>query len=113
MNFIKFTVNEEQWVAYVVSDADHVIAAEDSAAETDFHKREVYFRRGDLSLTDVKHELFHVFFGYTFTRTAGLTPDQMEEVAAELFAERSDRIIALSTELFEQLRTLRDEEDEK
>jgi len=113
MNFVKFVVNEEQWIAYVISDADHVIAAEDSAAETDFHKREIYFRRGDLSLADVRHELFHVFFGYTFTRTAELTPNQMEEVAAELFSERSDRIITLSNELFAQLKSLRDEEDEK
>jgi len=113
MNFVKFTVYEEVWCAYVVSDVDHVIAAEDSAAETDFHKREVYFRRGDLSITDVLHEMWHIFFGYTFTRTANLTPDQMEEVAAEMFAERSSRIIALSNELFEQLKALRDEEDEK
>ena len=113
MNFHKFKVNEDDWVAYVVSDSDHVIAAESSAAETDFHKREIYFRRGDLSLSDVRHELHHVFFGYTFTRTAELDPDQMEEVAAELFAERGELMSSLAEELFEKLKTMRDVEDAK
>jgi hypothetical protein len=113
MNFHRFNVNEDSWSAYLITDEDHVIAEEDSAAETDFHKREIYFRRGDLSLADVRHELYHVFFGYTFTRSATLSPGQMEEVAAELFAERGERISQLAVEIFEQLKAMRDVEDEK
>lgn len=103
-----FKIYDETWNAYLVDDNDDVIADADSAAETDFDKKEIYFRSGDLSLIIVWHELFHAFVGYSYIQTASLTQYQMEEVSCEIFAYRWETIVKLGETIYKEMDKVRD-----
>lgn len=109
-DFFTFTVNEDKWHCYLVSDEDNVIVDEDSMAETDFSKKEIYVRSGDVTLEVLLHETWHIFFGYTCSATADLTHHQTEELSAELFAMRGQRILDCAKEVYDKLKQLKYQE---
>jgi hypothetical protein len=108
MEYFSKTIYDDKWTFYIVDDDDDVIADEGNEAETDFDKREIYFRKEGVKLVTVKHELFHLFFSYTFTDTANLEQIQVEEIACEIYSHQSEKIDALSKEVYEELVKLRD-----
>lgn len=111
MNYFTTKVYDDTWTIYVVDENDNVIADETSEAETDFEKSEIYFRPEGIKLTTVRHELWHLFFHYTFTTTASLAALEMEEVSAELFCYQADKILKLADEVYSELVKLRDQKD--
>lgn len=106
--FFRYTINEDKWQIYLIDDDDNVIADEDAGAETDFEKQEMYFRKSDLTLEIVMHELFHVYFGYLYLRhTQDIELSDIEEIMAALFAAKAQRIIQRSEEIYKKLIELR------
>lgn len=108
MKYFQRTIYEDIWTIYLSEEGDNVVIDEGSEAETDNELKEVYFRKNDLKLTTVRHEMFHLFFSYTFTNTAQLDNIQMEEIAAELFTYQGKKIDKLSEEVYSELVKLRD-----
>ena len=109
MDFFKYTINEDEWTIYLIDDDDMVISDEDTAADTDFSKKELYFRKGDLALNIVMHELWHVYFGYCYlTDTSELSLSDMEEISAALFSDKGIRMIDRSKDMYNKLLELRE-----
>jgi hypothetical protein len=111
MEYFTKTICEDKWTFYLVDDDDNVIADEDAEAETDLEKQEVYFRREGVTLKTVKHEVWHIYMGYTYTDTANLDSLQTEEVSAQLYSNKDDKMRELSEEIYQKLVKLRDQED--
>jgi hypothetical protein len=51
-------------------------------------------------LQKVRHEVFHAFYNCSFTESADLSPLQVEECLAEMFANFGTEMIELSNKLF-------------
>lgn len=109
MTNFTFKIFDDIWNAYLIDDEDNIVASEDSAAETDFEKQEIYFRSGDLTEIVVLHELFHAYIGYTYTENAQLSQIQMEEVCCTLFSMRHKQIIELAVDVYAELLKIRNE----
>jgi hypothetical protein len=108
IQFIRRTFNEDVWNLYLVDDNDEVIADPDAAAETDFPKKEIHFRRGDLDEEVVAHELWHVYINYCYLAHTSISVEDLEEVSAALFADKGERIIQRAKEVHKALKELRD-----
>ena len=76
----------------------------DSTAFVDFHKRTVWFRPGQADLINIRHELWHIFFESTHTESAGLSPEQVEETSASMFASKVEVMVYLSNQIYEGLK---------
>jgi len=111
--YFKVSIMGDDWTMYLVDDDDAVIAGEDSGAETDPETKEIYFRRGEVTIQTILHELWHAYFSYTHTNTAGLDENQMEEVSAELFAYNAIKILDQANNVYKQLIELRDNNGSK
>jgi hypothetical protein len=108
MKYISRVIYDDTWFIYLSEEKDDVVIDEGSEAETDFELKEIYFRKSELKLSTVRHEIWHLFYGYTFTNTADLDSLQMEEVTAELFAYQGKKIDKLADEIYNELLQLRD-----
>ena len=108
MKYISKTIYDDHWTIYLSEEGDNVVIDEGSEAETDSELKEMYFRKSELKLSTVRHEVFHLFFGYTFTASANLDNVQVEEVTAELFAYQGKKIDKLADEIYTELRKLKD-----
>lgn len=114
MDFFTININEDAWNIYLTPDDDNVISDEDSAAETHFSNKEIFFRAGDLSLRNVKHELWHVHFGYCYlSDTTDITLEDMEEISAAMFSDKGEKIINKAKEIHEKLLELRSNDEAK
>jgi hypothetical protein len=108
MKYISRVIYDDTWFIYLSEEKDDVVIDEGSEAETDFELKEIYFRKSELKLSTVRHEIWHMFYSYTFTNTADLDSLQMEEVTAELFAYQGKKIDKLADEIYTELRKLKD-----
>lgn len=111
MEFIKYTFNEDEWCIYLVDDEDNDLT--DGQAEVLFDKKEIYIKKGDLKLSVVKHELWHLYFAYCYTQDAGLDYGQLEEVSASLFEDKGEKIIEKAKDIYKKLKVLRDAKKEE
>ncbi len=110
MDFFQVTINEDLWTIYCVPDEDHVIVDEDSAAQTDFRNKEIYFRKGYITLLNVKHEVCHAYFGYLYLAdTTEIWIGDLEEIMCAFFADRSDKIVNCSNEIYTKLKGILNE----
>lgn len=114
MDFFKYTINEDEWNIYLTDDDDNVVSEEGSAAETDFDSKEIHFRRGEVELRTVMHELWHVYFGYCYLDdTTELSLGDTEEITATMFADKAEKIIARAKDIHNKLLELRDKPNEQ
>lgn len=112
MSFFQKEINGDVWTFYVVPDDDEVIA-EGSAAETDFVNKEVHFRRDAINITNVRHELYHVYASYLYLAdTNEITIADYEEISAAMFADRGKRMLEMSDFILQKLQEIRDNEDQ-
>lgn len=79
---------------------------DEEAAVTLTGLNKVIFNIDELSLTIVKHELWHCFRSSLCTHAAKLSSDQEEEISAELFAVHGDYIIRMSRQLYKSLKNM-------
>lgn len=107
MDFIKETVGYDEWTIYLI-DADDDVLGLDADAEVLFEKKEIYFRRNELRLNVVLHELWHVYFGYCYLSDASLDMHQCEEISSSLFADRGEGIVIKGKDIYNKLKSLRD-----
>lgn len=108
MDFIKYTINEDEWTIYLTEDDDDVSIDETSGAEVMFPQKEIYFRRSDLKQHIVLHELVHVYVGYCYLDNASLTFAQAEEVFCTLFSDKAAIILFKGNEIYNKLKELRE-----
>ena len=106
MDFIKYTFNEEEWCVYLTEDDDDDLT--DGQAQVFFDKKEIYVKRGSLTLRVIKHELFHVYFAYCYTDSANLDAVQVEEICASLFEDKGEIMDARAKDIYKKLKVLRD-----
>lgn len=112
MDFIKYTFNEDEWTLYLIEDDDEVLSDTDTEAEVMHEKKEIYFRKSDLRLNVVLHELWHVYFGYCYLTDASISCHQAEEISASLFADKGEKVLEKSRDIYRQLKKLRDNKGE-
>jgi hypothetical protein len=103
-NPFSITILDDIWQVYLVDDDDDVIADADCAAQTNAETKELYFRRGHISLSIIMHELWHVYFSSLHLHdTTSICLSDLEEITACLFESRAEAIInnakKLQTEL--------------
>lgn len=111
-NHIRVIINEDAWNFYITDNEDTVISEEDAAADTDFEAKEVFIREGELSLGNIKHELWHIFFGYCYlSDTTEISLNDMEEISAALFCDKGERIIERAKEILKLLLELKEKMD--
>lgn len=81
----------------------HGYEEEEVDALVDFStkKREIHFVKGKIDVKIIKHELFHAFMRESLTSSADLSPDQVEEVGADIIAEHLFDILKLTEEILE------------
>jgi len=103
------TINGDVWTIYLIDDEDNVIADAGSGAETEFCKRQITVREDFVSIDVVRHELWHAYMGYTYLSDTGIDSHGAEEVAASLFADRAEVILAKATEVLAGLVAIRDQ----
>ena len=108
MDFFKTKIYDDEWCIYLIDDEDEVISDKDAAAEVRHEKKEIYFRRSELRLNIVNHEIWHVYFGYCYLDSAGLDMHQTEEVSSSLFADKGATMIYKANEIYLKLLELRD-----
>lgn len=111
MDFIKYSFNEDEWTIYLTDDDDDGLT--DGQAEVFFDKKEVYIKRGNLTLRVVKHELFHVYFAYCYTDSANLDALQVEEICSSLFEDKSEAMELRAKDIYKKLKVLRDTKKEE
>ena len=113
MDYFKYQFNEDTWTIYLIEDDDNVVADEDAAAETKFEEKEIYFRKSELSESTVRHELWHVYFGYCYLMDAtSISTHDIEEITASLFADKGSKIIEKSIEVHKKLVELLSKKEE-
>ena len=101
MDFFKVQFNEDIWTVYLIDNDDDVVSDLDAAAEVMFDQKEIYFRNNSL-------ELWHVYFGYCYLDSAGISWHQAEEISASLFADKAQAILNKGFEVYKKLCDLRD-----
>lgn len=111
MNPFQINIKGDVWNIYMIPDHDTTISDEDAAAHTDFDLKESYFRKGDLSLGIVKHEVWHMYWGYTcLSDTTSMTLSDIEEVSATMYEYNDDKMRATTIEIYNTLIELRNNE---
>lgn len=102
---LKFQINSDEWKFRVLTKEQmEKRHGDDIHGLTQIDRHIVDLRQDHLSLPLIRHELFHVHLSYTFTGSAELSQDSMEEICADLFAERGDLMQAQAREIFNELR---------
>lgn len=110
MDYFRYTFNEDQWMVYLIDDEDNVISDEGTAAEVKFDEREIYFRRSEVSIKNILHELWHVYFSYCYlSDTSDIELSDFEEITASLFADKAIRMIETAKDIEIKLNKLKEE----
>lgn len=106
MDFIKYVFNEDEWNIYLIEDDDDDLT--NGQAEVFFEKKEIYIKKSSLSLSVIKHELWHVYFKYCYLDDASMEQHQMEEVSASLFEDKAEKMLERAKDIYKKLRVLKD-----
>jgi hypothetical protein len=112
MDYFKYSFNEQEWTLYLIDDLDEVIADESTAAEVKFFDKELYIRRSHINLTNILHEIWHVYFGYCYLKdTVEMSLHDIEEVSASLFSDKAESMIETAKILLAKFNELKDKHD--
>ncbi len=113
MDYFKTVIKGDNWNFYLVEDDDNVVADSEDAAVCEFDKKEVYFRRTEIDIINVRHEVWHIYIGYCYLQTASLDSAAFEEITAELYAHEGEHISSKSKEILSNLLKLKDKKKER
>ena len=106
---IDLKILDKDWQVFLHSEDSFVERFGDhDAALTLPQEFEVHFCTEHLNLNTVRHELFHCYMSCLCVGSAQLEAHQLEEIAAELFAEHGDKILKMAKALHKELK---DEEE--
>lgn len=85
---IKIKIKGIEWAIYAQTQAAYKRKhGSDSHAITYTKDRDIYFNISTLAPNYVRHEIFHAYIASSSINSSNLTPDQLEELAAELFGD--------------------------
>ena len=110
MKYVSFSYKGDKWNCYLVpeKEADDFFEDDNTAAEVQFDKREIYINDFFINSEIVMHELFHMAVGYQYVKDSELTFHQSEELFCNLFAQEGIQLVELSKKLNEQLKKLKE-----
>lgn len=103
----KIQIKGDTWHCYLIPETDATIVDEGDIAATKFSDREIYFK--GTSDLDISHEIFHIYFGYCYVETAGLSQGQTEEIACELYSHEKHNMNRTELEILNGLKLLKGE----
>ncbi len=109
MDFIKYTINGDEWTIYLTEDDDDVVNDLEHNAEVMFYQKEIYVRVSGLQQHNILHELMHCHIGYCYLADASITFNQAEEIFCALFADKGATILAQGYDIYNKLKQLRDD----
>jgi len=102
---IKVKILDRDWKFYILSeDSFQRRFGEHDSAVTLPDSREVFFCTDHLAQNVVFHEVWHVYRATMLTQSASITPEQEEEISAEMFSEYGNKMIRMSRILYKELR---------
>lgn len=106
MSTVTINVKGRDWKFVLMPDKrfDKLYNAEggSNAAMTVPSIYEVHFAKSCWDVVTIRHELLHVLFSMSLTGSTGLTPDQVEELCAEIVAHHSIEIILWADQITEK-----------
>lgn len=112
MKIVRFKWRGDNWNAYLIDKEEMGDFVEDkgdeeTAAEVQWDKKEVYFNDKDLSIEIVRHEVVHIATGYHYLENVDPSFYQAEEFFCDLFAYDGEAMLKLSKELNKKLEELK------
>lgn len=63
---------------------------------------EVHFRKSDWDIVTIRHELLHVLYNMSLVSSTSLTPDDVQELCAEIVGHHCSEIILWSDRIAER-----------
>ena len=118
MKLVRFKYRGDDWNAYLI-DKDEMgefvedKADEETAAQVEWDKKEMYFNDVDLNIETVRHEIIHVATGYHYLENVDPSWHQAEEFFADLFGYDGEALLKLSRDLYKKLEELKKSKDDQ
>jgi len=105
MKFIQFSYKGDKWHCYLIphEETEEFFENDDSAAEVQFDKKEIYVSDQYIKDYVIAHEVFHMATGYQYVQDSNLTLHQAEELFCNLFAYEGKKLLELSKVLYDKL----------
>jgi hypothetical protein len=102
MYIVEFKVLNKKWKIRILEKKKYTKRyGEDSVAITLAYRRLIYLHPEGLDLETIVHELVHAFMSELCIKSTNeITPDDLEEIFAELMAKRGKELLQLADELF-------------
>lgn len=102
---IKLKILDTEWRFYVYEHEQYEAKfGADSAALVIPSDNEGHFNLEDLTLSTVKHELFHAWLAALPINSARISKNQMEEICCDLFSDYGDLINRQARKLYKELK---------
>jgi len=102
---MKFEALNRDWTVTVLSADDFKRRFDDEAAAFTLpDSNEVVFSEDGLCLATVVHELTHCYYDSLCVSSAELTPHQIEEVFAEMFAIHGEKMLKLAKKIYYEIK---------
>ena len=107
MSSIVINVKGRDWTCILMTDKRfdkvHNSSGESAAvAMTMTTTYECHFRKSDWDLVAIRHELLHVLYNMGLSSSAELTPEQVQEVCAEIVAHHTPDIVLWTDRICER-----------
>lgn len=117
MKLVRFKWKGDDWNAYLIDKDEMGEFVEDeigqeTAAEVQWDKKEVYFNDVDLDIQTVRHEVVHIATGYHYLENVDPNFHQAEEFFCDLFAYDGESMLKLSKDLYKKLSELKLSKDD-
>lgn len=105
MKRILFKINDDVWKFSILSDEAYTRKhGKDSIAVTSIDICEVDFKKSELGLKVIKHELLHAHVKYMYLDSAKINQDSMEEIFAEFVSDRIDLLNKQAKTIYKRLK---------
>lgn len=108
MDYFKYTFLGDVWNIYLIDKNDNEISDEDTAAQTNFDSKEMYFRREHYDSLHIKHEIGHVYISYLYLEhTNNINIADYEEIMCTMLSHRLEQILEDSKQIQKKLDELK------
>lgn len=102
---IKYSINDDTWVFSVLSKEQYrKIHSKGTYGMVTLGKYKVDFREDKFDNNAICHELWHIHNYYLYLESADITASQLEEISAELFADRGAKILKQARDIYAKLK---------
>jgi len=107
MSTISLNIKGRDWRFVLIADKRydklHNINPDDSSAAITLPTTyEVHFRKSDWDIVTIRHELLHVLYNMSLVSSTSMTPEDVQELCAEIVGHHSSEIIVWSDRIAER-----------